>query len=82
MLQLLAVGACCNVRTATPRCWFVWTAIMDSATAAKSVANRHDWPASAEHPSATKVAGSGVATMRVANNACDSANTSKSKSKN
>jgi hypothetical protein len=75
-----AVGACCNVRAVPKKFWCVWTATEVSATAATSAANRPDWPASAERPSAIKVAVSGAATTPVANDACarDSANASKS----
>ncbi len=74
------VGACCNVRAVPKKFWCVWTATEVSATAATSAANRPDWPASAERPSAIKVAVSGAATTPVANDACarDSANASKS----
>jgi hypothetical protein len=61
--------------------WCVLIASEVSATAVQRVANRPDWPASAELPGAIKVAVPGAATTPVGNNACvrDSARRSKNK---
>jgi hypothetical protein len=62
--------------------WCAHIATEVSATAATSVANRPDWRASAEPPSAIKVAEPGAAIMLVANNTCARASANASKSNN
>ena len=63
------MGARCNVQAVTSKCWCARLATEVSATAALSVANRHDWRASAEPQGSIRTAEPGAVTTPVANNA-------------